>query len=264
MNLYFWNNGDNLNFGDVINLKLWPKMFSHKILSNNNINFLGIGTVLNHLLPQNQNFVVFGSGYGYGKIPDKLTDMDIYCVRGPLTSKKLGLSINKSVTDPAVLLPTVFDIPQDNIYKYGFMPHWQNSNPIWAEICNKKDILYIDPLDNFDSVIKKINSVECLITEAMHGAIVADSYRIPWIPVCDRKNPDFFMFKWLDWTASMKMDIKMQLIPCVKDNFSENDLFAIFEGLMKSLRYLSKSITVSERVEELMIRIEKMEKNYLL
>lgn len=264
MNLYFWNDNNVLNFGDAINLALWPKLFSSKILNNDKINFLGIGTVLNHLLPEDLNFLVFGSGYGYGRIPRNINEMDIYCVRGPLTVQKLGLSIDKSVTDPAILLPTIIGVERTESYKFGFMPHWKNSSQIWEKLCKENGILYIDPLDNFNSVITSINSVGCLITEAMHGAVVADSYRIPWIPVYDKKNPDYSQFKWMDWTMSMELNIEHALIPHVHDYQSQNKLFAILEKVMNSQFNLSKSATAQERVEKLQLLLRKIESNYEL
>jgi succinoglycan biosynthesis protein ExoV len=264
MNLYFWNDNNVLNFGDAINLALWPKLFSSTLLDNDEINFLGIGTVLNHLLPQDLNFLVFGSGYGYGKIPLNVKAMDIYCVRGPLTVQKLGLSPDKSVTDPAILLPTIIAADRTESYKFGFMPHWRNSCPIWEKICDENEILYIDPLDSFSNVITKINSIGCLITEAMHGAVVADSYRIPWIPVYDEKNPDHSMFKWMDWTASMELNTKFTLIPHIQDDQSHNILIQVLEKAMKSSFNLSKSKIVHERVERLQLLINKLEANYNL
>jgi succinoglycan biosynthesis protein ExoV len=50
-----------------------------------------------------------------------------------------------------------------------------------------------------------------VVTEAMHGAIVADTLRIPWIPVVC--SPEIATFKWRDWTASLDLPYRPIAIP---------------------------------------------------
>ena len=45
----------------------------------------------------------------------------------------------------------------------------------------------------------------------MHGAIVADTLRIPWVPVvCSPAIPPF---KWIDWTRSLDLDYRPRGLP---------------------------------------------------
>lgn len=67
-------------------------------------------------------------------------------------------------------------------WKYSFMPHVGSLDFFdWEAICNKLNINFIDPRENPLTVLTNIRASEKIITEAMHGAIVADSFRIPWI-----------------------------------------------------------------------------------
>jgi len=50
-----------------------------------------------------------------------------------------------------------------------------------------------------------------VVTEAMHGAIVADTLRIPWVPVVC--SPAILPFKWSDWTRSVELAYRPRLLP---------------------------------------------------
>jgi hypothetical protein len=40
----------------------------------------------------------------------------------------------------------------------------------------------------------------------MHGAIIADTFRVPWVPISTR--PSINTFKWLDWSESMGLEYR--------------------------------------------------------
>ena len=60
-------------------------------------------------------------------------------------------------------------------------------------------------------VIDKIRSCRLLITEAMHGAIIADTLRVPWVPL--KTNKTINDFKWNDWSKSMEIDLRFMIAP---------------------------------------------------
>ena len=45
----------------------------------------------------------------------------------------------------------------------------------------------------------------------MHGAIVADALRVPWIPA--RLYGHFMEFKWRDWTESIEVPLELASMP---------------------------------------------------
>jgi hypothetical protein len=54
-----------------------------------------------------------------------------------------------------------------------------------------------------ERTLELIRGSRCVISEAMHAAIVADALRVPWVPVhaYDHINE----FKWKDWSGSLQM-----------------------------------------------------------
>jgi succinoglycan biosynthesis protein ExoV len=196
------------NFGDDLNPWLWPQLFPKPIEQcfDNDTLFVGIGSLLNHKIPaEPPKKIIFGSGFSYGSLPKTNDLWRFVCVRGPLTAKALGLSEDKAITDSALLLLKVANPSREQRHKASFMPHHQTAKyDSWREICDDLNICYIDPAAPVKETIDTISNSSVLITEAMHGAIVADAYRIPWVPV--RTRPRIVEFKWQDWSLSMGIE----------------------------------------------------------
>jgi succinoglycan biosynthesis protein ExoV len=156
--------------------------------------------------PRSKWIVVFGSGAGYYDPPVIDSRWRIYCVRGPLTAELMGLDARTAVADPAILIRRLYTPRQRKIYKYSLMPHHSNAGAILRTICEDADIHYIDPLDPIDSILDSISSSETLLTEALHGSIVADALRTPWVPI--QTDTTIFAFKWQDWCKSIAKEYK--------------------------------------------------------
>lgn len=203
------------NFGDDLNPWLWPQLFPKPIEQcfDNDTLFVGIGSLLNHKIPaEPPKKIVFGSGFSYGSLP-RMNDLwRFICVRGPLTARALELPEDKAITDSAMLLLKLGERRQTQSHKASFMPHHQTAKyDNWREICDALNICYIDPAAPVEQTLGTICSSSVLITEAMHGAIVADAYRVPWIPV--RTRPRIVEFKWQDWCLSMGIEHEFEWLP---------------------------------------------------
>ena len=69
------------------------------------------------------------------------------------------------------------------------------------KVCQNAGIAYIDPRWPVEQVLEAIGASGTLLCEAMHGAIVADTLRVPWIPVSSGAR--VLAFKWQDWCDSV-------------------------------------------------------------
>ena len=183
------------NFGDDLNPWLWEKLLPGVFDQDNKSIFVGISTLLNDYVPKANKTAVFASGVGYSKgLPAINESWKIYCVRGPLSAKKLGIDPQLAVTDGAVLIRKVYEPSTIKKTKFAYMPHITHiihGGNAWKDICEEAGISYIDPRWETEEVLSAICQTEVLLTEAMHGAIIADALRVPWIPVLTR--PEFFL-----------------------------------------------------------------------
>ncbi|WP_084312145.1 polysaccharide pyruvyl transferase family protein [Desulfobulbus elongatus] len=208
---------DTKNFGDYSNHWLWPKLIGDLLDEEDNIRLVGIGS----LLKSDLNYVagkkiIFGPGSGYGSFPhlDSIKDWIFYFVRGPLTAEKFGLPPEKSIVDGAWLVSLLPDFAKEYKKKgVCFIPHWKTAERgDWEQVCQAAGMMYIDPMDDFEKIVNAIASSELVITESLHGAIFADLFRTPWIPV--KISQSFLNFKWIDWCQSIDVPFKIIQIPC--------------------------------------------------
>jgi succinoglycan biosynthesis protein ExoV len=204
--LHFRGPNGERNFGDELGPWLWDRLLPGAFDDDGDRLFIGIGTLLNNRLPVASRIVIFGSGVGYGEAPPTPdSSWSIYCLRGPLSAAVLGVATTLAITDPGALVRRF--VPAAEVsqatWRFSYMPHWRYACDDWERVCERLGFGYIDPRRDVDEVIEKIRRTQVLIAEAMHGAIVADALRVPWIPV--QSTPAILDFKWRDWCASLDL-----------------------------------------------------------
>lgn len=281
MKLYFHK--DPLgNFGDDLNPwlfeRLLPGVFNghcyhdpalRRAAGKGNPLFVGIGTLLNHEIPGRPIKAVFGSGAGYGPASKVDQSWNIYCVRGPRTAELLGLPPEKAVTDAAALCRRM-DLPKaDGDPRLAFMPHCSTARyGFWDRICADLNIRYIDPQGSVDAVFAALQSTPMLITEAMHGAILADTLRVPWVPVSTTSG--ILSVKWHDWCSSLDMTYSPWRLPSlwkpksmaglakaaigrIKSRLARRALRAVID---KAKPQLSDERLLEDRIDQLEARLD--------
>lgn len=201
------------NFGDDINPRLLEAVFHPSIVSSADICIVGIGTILNDReLQRVDHFarkIVFSSGVGYGRLNRERFDAswDIACVRGRLSASALGLPESVAVCDGAVLLADIIEQPMTaRREQVTFIPHINSHRSVGEllrEMCAIESVGYLPPDIDADVFFRTVGESRLVIAEAMHGAIVADALRTPWIPASFMEHD---AFKWMDWCSSVGLD----------------------------------------------------------
>lgn len=205
--------GDPPNFGDELNSWIWNALLPPDFLDDDDSTlFLGIGSIIQDIYPAHALKVVVGSGFAgaYSTLPDVHDGTwDFRFVRGRETCRILGLDPSLALTDSAVLLRAV-DLPDPRPgIGTAFIPHYESvERGNWARACEMAGVHFIDPTRPSREIIAEIRGADLVICEAMHGAIVSDALRTPWIGVQTMHH--VHRAKWFDWAGSLDIDYRPQ------------------------------------------------------
>ena len=181
---------------------------------------MGIGSILtgpgvDHLVNAGKRVVVLGTGTSYGGAPLKLDDWHVLAVRGPLTASVIGRP-QASATDGAYLVadaPAIVGEPQRRTETL-FIPHHRTlRDRPWAQAASEAGLTFVSPEWSVEQVFDHFARAQLVVAEAMHGAIIADALRIPWVPI--RISPDLDEFKWRDWLGSIDLQFEPLRVPPV-------------------------------------------------
>lgn len=218
MIIEYCRNSD-FNFGDDLNNWLWPKLLGNCLAPTDNIYLVGIGTLLTKkrfekTLAKASKIVIFSSGAWERDTPTLDQRARVYGVRGPRTAERLGVSDELVVGDGAYLLRQLNFAPVEKRNKTAFIPHHRSEQYVdWASVCDEAGVTFISTRQPVDSFIAQLRSCEKVISEAMHGAIAADIFRIPWVGT--RFAPNFNDEKWHDWCEALEIDLQLHNLPMV-------------------------------------------------
>lgn len=212
-----------LNFGDDLNLWLWPRLIPDLLDEDPKNILVGIGSLLTERrmvrrLGAADTISVFSSGAWGPDAPSPKENWRIYGVRGPLTAKWLNISKKKVIGDGAYLLRSFYsDAVIKTSSSVGFIPHHRSEDFLdWQPICDAAGVKFISPKQSVETFLQEMGNCTAIIAEAMHGAIAADALRIPWIPA--RFSPRFEEGKWQDWAASMGVSLRFETFPFAQEN----------------------------------------------
>lgn len=195
------------NLGDALNTWLMQKVTGYRCnvrkKDGKGVNYSFIGSMMPTLI--NDETIVFGAGVAHPEKPLKAKPYKVCSVRGPITRDYLlrnGVKCPEVYGDPALLLPKYYNPTVEKRYKYGLIPHWQSlSYPCLDKFRDDPDIAIID-FRNYKSIEATLDlllSCENIISESLHGLIIAEAYCIPnvWAYIqhgqMNSKYHDFFL-----------------------------------------------------------------------
>ncbi|SDY20978.1 polysaccharide pyruvyl transferase family protein [Nitrosomonas sp. Nm33] len=207
------------NFGDhlshLIGCNLYKTKAWQRICSDRSKAYALLGSVLydpiiESLLKKGRRPVFIGCGYrGEELSPELVKQSDIYGCRGPLTKVALeNAGLKTSVTgDPAIILPLVVQQQRINYGKKILIPHILDpKRKDYSPVEFGCDELLQPETRNFQDlieIISKIVKADFVLTGAMHAAIVAYAYGVPFgffsNGYIDCKT------KWADWVESISL-----------------------------------------------------------
>ena len=134
--------------------------------------------------------------------PGSRQDWEYHAVRGHLTKTVLGIKNDVVIGDAALVMPVFYNptVLNENPKRY-FRHYSNNSNP---NITNEFIIhsTRMDPLKAIDL----ITNSQFVFTEALHVAILAQAYGVPWAWSLNKHKRA--MFKWFDWFSSLSIASK--------------------------------------------------------
>ena len=214
----FYYRGSKPNFGDDLNADLWPHLLPPEVLAAPDVVLVGIGSILSEewlgrFGHDGERVIVLGSGTSYDLPPRRIADWTVLAVRGPLTADLVGRP-EAAITDGAILLADVPELvgPERPRREVLFMPHHRSIRRTpWREIAEEAGMRYVSPQQTVPEILDAYAGAELVVTEAMHGAIVADTLRIPWVPLTIAPTVD--EFKWRDWCQSMDLPYEPVRVP---------------------------------------------------
>lgn len=203
------------NFGDDLNEWLWDSLIPGWREWDQATTLLGLGTLFTRLqLSQikTKRVLVLGAGAGRKNVPaidSSQFTWDIRAVRGPSTARRLSLPKECAITDPAVMISELEEFKQvGKSNQTLFIPHHNSVKTYaWHSLCELASLKFVSPCDESKYVIQQIAAANLVIAESLHAAIIADAFRVPWVPVCI--SADFDHQKWADWAESIGINLKI-------------------------------------------------------
>ena len=203
------------NVGDDLNAWLWPALLGDIEAEQSVV--LGIGTLLNeefcNRLNSARKICVMGTGAGYGSLPKVDDRWCFYAVRGKRTAAALKLEADTAVADSAYFLASLdwHGAREGQQGDVVVIPHHRSLRYLdWADVCQRAGVRFLSPLTPPAEFIKAVHSARLVLTEAMHGAILADIVRAPWKAFSFGRQ--FNGEKWLDWAEMFELDHEIEPI----------------------------------------------------
>src|SRR6218665_1841792 len=206
------------NFGDYASILL-AELFAEDLEAKDDIYDLVGSVISNYWVEQalakkkpGAKIHFWGCGYrGDGDYDYRdHPDVVIHAVRGPKTIEALGLPKDMAYGDPAFLLPLMLPQPQYNTGKVLLVPHMYETD-LTGIINDKKsigfDAMMLPTVNNrqkLKMLIREIATAEFVMAGAMHAAIIAAAYGVPF---CFFKKEHLDLpFKWEDLAQSLNIE----------------------------------------------------------
>jgi hypothetical protein len=208
----FWHVG-RPNFGDDINPTFFGRLIGARVRfapDRTQPHVLGAGSILGHATPTS---VVCGSGF-LRPPRGPLRPGELVAVRGALSAEACGADDRTLLGDPLVLIDQFVERPAPR-RTFGFVPH-VTAVARWRRLAGR-DVPLIDPAWDPWRTVAEIAACEVIVSQSLHGLIVADAMGIPNVWVAPGDEMSGGRFKFDDYFSTL--DRGKQPVPECRDLF---------------------------------------------
>lgn len=196
----FWHVGTP-NFGDDINPSIYGLLSGRTVrlqTARNRPHFLGMGSILQKATSDS---VVLGSGFLRRPEAPFPASARFVAVRGRLSRDHIRADGPVHLGDPMVLLDRVFKPSGLKTHAIGVVPHVSEVSALRR--LSPEGVKVIDPADSPWKVIEAIASCERIMSQSLHGLIVADALGIPNLWLAPSVSMAGGEFKFLDYFSTL-------------------------------------------------------------
>ena len=241
------------NWGDDINFLFLKHLFNKNVVhckKCKETNYAMIGSILNNQFVNNET-IVWGSGIQMPRNVLLHKPKKICAVRGPLTRKFLlsvGVDCPEIYGDPSLLIPYYYYPIIEKKYEIGFIPHHSSlDSPAVKEFCKNPGVRLIKTkgYKNWKTFIDEILSCKYIVSESLHGIIMAEAYGIPnlWVDITlnhcyDIKFHDFFLSLGCDRQKPIKLTRKTNVDEVLRE------LSNYKQGILPDLKLLAEACPI--------------------
>ena len=182
----FYHKVDGANIGDDMNAVLWHKLVPGLDELASAQWLVGAGTIIDarlDALPGGK--IVMGAGVRLGGKRGLFDQVRFAAVRGYHSAAHLGLEPEAAVCDPGFLVNRVWPQQTQTRARIGFVPHvYSEQYSSIATAAADAGLEVISPTLSVEAFLQRLATCARIYTESLHGAIFADTLRIPWARVC--------------------------------------------------------------------------------
>lgn len=247
---YWWEpeNESSINLGDHINKIIIEACSGKEVVraDRDKCDLVAIGSVLWKVLEkanQTKKLHVWGTGFmthwDY-KSKYAYKNVEYSAVRGNFTATVLGLPDNTPKGDPGLLIADILPFGKAKKYKYGIIPHHKNMEDpnVLFLLENLTGSVLIDFRDpDYKKTLELMNSCEFIVSSAMHGLIIADSYGIPNIWMHTDEIHRGHRFKFYDYFSAIgRTDRQVDVKEWVASGSSENVFREEYVGKIRACK----------------------------
>jgi len=249
----FWHVG-RPNFGDDINPFFIQRLLGKPIRFANDQSrphLLGVGSILESATPSS---IVIGSGYlkpESGPLPKGAT---VISLRGQRSLELAGCDDQILLGDPLVLVDRLFGKSAEKKHRTGLIAHVLNISAMKAQYGRYAHL--ISPMQEPWKVVEEIASCEQIVSQSLHGLIVADAFEIPNVWIAPSESMAGGRFKFDDYFSTL--DQAKPLLEVTEDLFHNSSKYPFLvsrfeyskadyrEALTQAFAHLSSASTRKE------------------